>query len=111
MARKVGKLTCKQIAFDLDIVVTEKYYPSQSNLNVSPSNRKHMESDRFFDMELSTKVRHQCMYLIYKGFLKYAQRDAYDNHTMNECSYASISVTQIKKSIMKEMLPTPFCAY
>ena len=60
---------------------------------------------------LSTKLRHQCMYLTCNGFSKYAQRDAYDNHAINECSYTFISVTQIRKSIMKETLQTPFCAY
>ena len=43
----MGKLTRKQIAFDLNIAETEKYHPSHRNLNAYIDIRKYMESNGF----------------------------------------------------------------
>ena len=42
----MGKLTRKQIAFDLNIAETEKYHPSHRNLNAYIDIRKYINHPR-----------------------------------------------------------------
>lgn len=94
MAWKMGKLTRKQITFDLNIAETEKHHPAHRNLDAYMDIRKFMEKNGFVRTQgsvyeslepIKTKEIEDILYNMTKEL-------PWITKAMTACSYTSIGI-------------------